>query len=109
MLNGKRLTSILSARDEYEMKATDADAILSAFFILPDDDKLRKIFRSAEKPVFVYSRPNIPEISSKLKEGEFAICLKGKDVSNPGIKSLHKMYPCGPFVRISEIKKMAES
>ncbi len=55
-LKGKPVNSILSTCDGYEMRATDADAVLSEYILLPDHEKLRKLFDQTAKPVFVLLR-----------------------------------------------------
>ncbi len=66
-LGGQLIFSILSTRDEFEMRTTDADAILAHFFIIPDEKKLKKQLSNVGKPVIISVRHTF-KLSSKLAD-----------------------------------------
>jgi hypothetical protein len=53
LLRNKLIRSILATTDEFEMRETDADAILAGFLILPGEKHLKEIFSKVNKPVII--------------------------------------------------------
>ncbi|HCE57576.1 MAG TPA: hypothetical protein DER09_07120 [Prolixibacteraceae bacterium] len=52
-LNGKLVRTVLFSCDEYEISKTDADAILSHFYFIPGNEKLKRILSIPEKPAII--------------------------------------------------------
>ena len=52
-LKGKMVYTILSTHDEFEMRTTDAEAILANFYFFPGKEKLKRLLSIPDKPVIV--------------------------------------------------------
>jgi hypothetical protein len=71
-LRGRFVHSMLSTSDEYQMWATDADAILADFVFVPGEKRLERLFSIIKKPViisvrFVYNKKKLPTLAKKFE------------------------------------------
>lgn len=93
-LGGRLIFSILSTRDEFEMKTTDADAILAHFFILPDEKRLKKLLSNAGKPVIISVRymftasSKLADTAKKLEIAGAAGLYIGRKFPNAVLKKI---------------------
>jgi hypothetical protein len=65
--NGQLVYFILATNNIYEMLATNADVILASFFILPREEKLKKMLHTIRKPVILAVRDAFTTSSELIK------------------------------------------
>ncbi|MEL7586885.1 MAG: hypothetical protein AAGU19_09240 [Prolixibacteraceae bacterium] len=74
-LKNKLVHALLSARDHYDMKTTDAEAVVLNSFFMPKANRLKQIISATDTPVVLTVHPwdvIFPGISRLLRQAESA-------------------------------------
>jgi hypothetical protein len=93
-LRENQIFSILFTTDEFEMRETDADAILADFLVLPGEKRLKEIFSKVNKPVIVSVRfglskiAKLPSIAKKIELSGAAGIYTGRMLPNSVLKKI---------------------
>lgn len=93
-LRDRWVYSLLCTGDEFEMRTTDADAILADFFIMPGEGRLKKLLSNVGKPVIIsigiehaiISR--LPDLTQKLEKTGVAGFYARRTLSNITLKKI---------------------
>jgi len=88
------ICSILATTDEFEMRETDADAIIADYLMLPGEKHLKEIFSKLNKPVIISvgfgltKTSKLPGLAKKFELLGAAGILTGRMIPNPILEKI---------------------